>query len=267
MSNYEKHSFNDIRLPFIVHIFNNSAEFGSNWHENIEILFFKSGNGTVHINEKDYNVSGGDIIIINQNRIHCIIPDGNLSFCCIIIDRTFCLSNYFDTNSIVFDELIKDTELFDVLEDIIKAYKSKEKNEYFIQHIRAQVLRALVLLCQKYSSKEQAPSKDSHLLSCIKQAIGYIHSESSNDISLEHLSNKIGLSKYYFEKKFKSITGYTPINYLNMIRCDKANFLLMSTSKSIGTISAECGFTDQSYFTKVFKKNIGLLPTQIKRNS
>ena len=73
------------------------------------------------------------------------------------------------------------------------------------------------------------------------------------------------MSKYYFEKCFKSVTGYTPISYLNHIRCDRAQRLLLNTDKSIGEICAECGFADQSYFTKVFKKTTGALPTALRR--
>lgn len=130
--------------------------------------------------------------------------------------------------------------------------------------IRAKVLYVMALLCEKYSREETQKENDMLLVSSIKRAIGFMHTEACTDISLEKLCAFAGFSKSYFSRKFKDITGYSPMNYLIMIRCDKAKMLLHNTDKSLAQISTECGFCDQSYFTKTFKKATGVTPTQYK---
>jgi YesN/AraC family two-component response regulator len=64
--------------------------------------------------------------------------------------------------------------------------------------------------------------------------------------------------------KLKSETGRTFSMHLNDIRIKEAKRLLSFTSLSLGEISLRCGFKDQSYFTKVFKKNLNLTPKEFR---
>ena len=267
MSKYEKHTFPDSRLPFIILTFKYSAinqiSVG-NWHENVELLYITKGNGVIRINDHSITVREGDIVVVNQNRIHSIIAMGDLHYFCVIVDRSFCLANHFDTNKILFDEYLRDARVAEMIEEIVDEYKARDKNAYSVQAIRATVLRVMTVLCREYSRPDDESFQDTHLLSCIKQAIGCINSESHRDISLDEIADFVGLSKYYFAREFKNITGYTFVSYLNIVRCEKAKALLTQTYKSIGSISTECGFTDQSYFTRVFKKYVGVLPAEFK---
>jgi AraC-like DNA-binding protein len=105
------------------------------------------------------------------------------------------------------------------------------------------------------------------LISCIKKAIGFIRSECQREITLDEVCQLVGLSKYYFAREFKRITGQTIVNYINITRCENAKVMLCESDSSIAQISLQCGFSDQSYFTRVFKATTGISPTKYRKEN
>ena len=118
----------------------------------------------------------------------------------------------------------------------------------------------MALLCRDHSIKGAPSQNNSYLLSCIKESIGLIRAQSERDLSLDEISNAVGLSKYYFAREFRRITGYTFVSYVNMTRCEKAKLLLAEKRMSIGEIGRACGFENQSYFSRTFRNYTGVLP-------
>ena len=267
MSVYEKHIMSEPRLPFIFHSYNRqkrgvTAGVG-NWHENIEILCFTKGSATVTSNELRIEVTAGDITVINPNCLHDIFAHEETHFYCIIVDRSFCLANHFDTNLITFSPKVNDSEIYSLICDIADEYAEKDR-PYAVQTIRADILKTMSLLCRRYSEAIAKPQTDTHLLSAIKLAIGFISNECYRDISLDLIAERSGLSKYYLAREFHRITGYTIVNYVNVARCEKAKQLLSESDTSIENVARSCGFPNASYFTKIFKKHIGILPSEYR---
>ena len=91
-------------------------------------------------------------------------------------------------------------------------------------------------------------------MSCLKQAIGFIQAEHDRDLSLEETANQVGLSKFYFEREFRKVTGYSFVSYVNTVRCERAKALLSQSEQKTGVIGKVCGFSNPSYFISVFKK-------------
>lgn len=270
MSVYEKHLMADPRLPFIFHDYTYNVKkhligLYSGWHENVELLYFKTGSATVTIDDIRVKVSAGDTVVIDTNRIHSIIAHERTKFYCIIVDRAFCLSNHFDTNLISFEHLIRDPELSELFDEFVKEYYDTA-SEFRIQALRSIELKIMVLLCRRYSQNTQKPVNDSNILSAIKRALGYIHSESAKPITLDDISNKAGISKYYLAREFRRITGYTIVTYINQVRCEKASVMLIEKTMNIENIAAACGFTNVSYFTRTFSKLLGMKPSDYRAN-
>ncbi len=94
----------------------------------------------------------------------------------------------------------------------------------------------------------------------IYKIITYIKENYSQDISLDDLSDHVYMSKSYISKIFREEMQCSITDYINKIRIMKSKSFLMDRSLSIDDIAAMTGFTDKSYFTKVFKKIIGISP-------
>ena len=120
MNIFENHSFIDPRIPFIFHNYSLPSSYNSNqtmnWHENIELLYFRGGRATARIGGYTVKASKGDIIVVNSNLLHGVIAHSKLEFYCLIIDRSFCLSNHLDIGSMDFEAVIRDNDIAEELE-------------------------------------------------------------------------------------------------------------------------------------------------------
>ncbi|WP_102260987.1 response regulator [Mesobacillus jeotgali] len=93
----------------------------------------------------------------------------------------------------------------------------------------------------------------------------YIMENSQQNISLETLSNKVGLSPIYISKMFKEKLGINYIDFLTECRIEKAKKMLGDPEKSIKEITIEVGYHEPNYFSKVFKKMCNVTPREYRK--
>lgn len=90
------------------------------------------------------------------------------------------------------------------------------------------------------------------------------HQFADSSLSLETLSVKVGLSKYYFGRMFRDHIGESPTVYLQGKRMQTAMELLLRTNQPIKEIQYRCGFNSYSYFMTVFRKFYGMPPGAVR---
>ncbi len=269
MSTYETHHLSDSRLPFIFHAISRTVDdeyICDNWHENLELLLIRGGSGAVTLNTHMHKVAAGDIVVINSNIIHTINSDTDgIDYFCLIIDRSFCRSNFVDTNELWFDEVIHDGQIEKFMQELAQRFEVEEKQSADILAIRGEVLRIVSRLCELYCQAKGEQHGETRLLSCLKQAIGFIRSEYTRDISLDEVSEFVGLSKYYFAREFRRITGYSFVEYINILRCDRAQQLLLNSKMTVWEVGLSCGFQNRAYFTRTFARYVGSTPNEFRK--
>lgn len=96
------------------------------------------------------------------------------------------------------------------------------------------------------------------------KAIEYMKRNYMRRLPLEETARHVGLTPSYFSKIFSEEIGAPYNHYLNKIRVEQSRSLLLSSDLSMVEISALCGFEDQSYFTKVFKRFTGITPSKCR---
>ena len=74
------------------------------------------------------------------------------------------------------------------------------------------------------------------------------------------------MNKFYLVHAFKQYKGISPISYLIKLRIKHAKDLLITTNNSIAQISESCGFSSQSYFSQVFRKETGMTPNEFRKS-
>lgn len=94
----------------------------------------------------------------------------------------------------------------------------------------------------------------------------YLQEHLAEDVSLSVLAEEFHLSSQYISQLFKSEIGVNFLAYLTNIRMEQAKKLLLSSSLSIAEVAEQSGYADYRVFTKVFKKNEGITPSQYRRD-
>lgn len=94
----------------------------------------------------------------------------------------------------------------------------------------------------------------------VRRAAEFMDANYSRMISLDQLSERLGLSKYHLLRAFAAAVGETPSKYLNRVRIDQAMRLLRQTDLSVERIAEQVGFSGGSYFIKVFRNMTGRTP-------
>jgi len=96
------------------------------------------------------------------------------------------------------------------------------------------------------------------------KALKYIRQNYEKRLTLEEVAAQVYLSKSYLSKIFNDEMNCSFTNYINSLRIEKSKTLLLDSSADIIEIALEVGFDDQSYFTKVFKKQVGVAPGRFR---
>lgn len=130
-------------------------------------------------------------------------------------------------------------------------------------------MNELKLYCSKYIEKTAAQinaNRSSKSGGLIAKAKEYIKTNYGKPITLEDLSMELNLSPQYFSKLFKEETGENFIDYLTGIRIKIAKDLLKRDDLSIKEICYQIGYNDPNYFSRIFKKIVGVTPTEYREN-
>lgn len=99
----------------------------------------------------------------------------------------------------------------------------------------------------------------------VRQACNYVVSHIDEKISLSVVSEELGISKNYFCSLFKNEIGENFNNYVTKIKMKRAKFLLKEKNMKIYEVCDYLGYADNTYFTKLFKKYVGITPHEYKK--
>ena len=118
-------------------------------------------------------------------------------------------------------------------------------------------------ICQLYKSQLK-DAKKLVINPSLKRTLDYIDQNYMNRLTLENVAQHVFLNKTYISQMFMKYLGVNFVSYLESVRINKAQELLQSTEKSVTKIAEETGYASQSYFTKAFKKRVGMTPLQYR---
>jgi AraC family transcriptional regulator len=124
----------------------------------------------------------------------------------------------------------------------------------------------LVHLLRRYSPGT-APSESSSeaATAAVRRAIDYLESHKHGQVTLMELASASGLSRFHLIRVFKRQVGVSPMQYLEGLRVERAKDLIRQAEITLAQIADAVGFSDQSHFTRRFKRHIGCTPGAFAR--
>lgn len=150
-----------------------------------------------------------------------------------------------------------------------RTYRFRSRQDYLptiMEMTDSEMLRGWFIDKMGQAVREVANNMEMQSGGIINQAKAYIQANFQKEISLDDVSRAVDISPYYFSKIFKEETGENFIEFLTSIRMEKAKELLSGSGLSMKEICAQVGYADPNYFSRTFKKNVGLTPTEYKES-
>ena len=131
---------------------------------------------------------------------------------------------------------------------------SKKELDYLVAH-----------LIEQFCS-EIRDMQESNYCPAVRKAMDYMDSNLSNSLDSTKVAEMLGMERRLFVRTFSKETGMSVKQYLAKKRCEIAAGLLRSSQSSIQNIAAYVGYTDNNYFSKIFKANQGCTPQDYRKN-
>ena len=101
----------------------------------------------------------------------------------------------------------------------------------------------------------------------IQKTLDYMEEHYEEELTIEQLSTIAHLSRFYYQRLFYRLTGYTVSEYLRSVRLKMAAGLLKADNGKIMDIAMQCGFSSHSTLTRAFRQCYGMSPAEYRASS
>ena len=244
------------------------------FHPFIYFYFIVEGSGTFFIENDSIKIKKNDLVIINSNIGHNLYVDEDeyavktLGFGLESIGLTSHLDEVQSEEELELDNFFHIT--WENKEAKINEIFTKIVNEFHSENLYAKTLADalasyFLINFLRHFRNEIEVVPDININRRIDYIKSYIDNNYSLDLSLEGLSNMAYMNKFHLIAEFKQSYRVTPIEYLILKRIEVSKGLLISTNHSMETIAEIVGFNSQSYFNQVFRKKVGITPSQFRK--
>lgn len=132
------------------------------------------------------------------------------------------------------------------------------------RELLAMYLRQIFLLVQR-SRLERRPAVSTYLQEEMENARRYFNEHYNEAINIEEFAASRSMSVSWFMRNFKQVTGMTPMHYILVSRINNAVSLLETTDYNVTEISTIVGYDNPLYFSRLFKKQKGVSPTEYRK--
>lgn len=247
------------------------------------IFYTADGSGTIEVCGNMYEMSQGNILIINSGvEYYLKTPDEYVSYIVFNFDYTqeHCgisipvppqARALFRKENIIENIRFEDMPLLDshvYIKDMAKTEKlfRLAEHEYsrkmILSEMRTSALAKEILAecVRKLKSREFFGGKET-----TERIINYIHENYLNQITNKEISDAFGFHPNYVSEMIRLATGVPLHRYILHVRLMHATDMLESGRYTISEIAAKSGFGDIYYFSKYFKKNMGISPTEYRK--
>lgn len=267
---YEPKVLYDEELPIALNI-NRCDEpreiFNPHWHEHIELHHIIQGSAIFQIDQQQFSVREGDILIANRNELHTGYCTRAPYVAQVIIVDPSDLSKELGRQNYRFTSLIRsDDALCGLLGRIFD--EAEQQQPGYRQLCRALVTELLVHLF-RYQVADNPPEREILLrqkaLKRLEPVLHFIEWHFPERLTVEQLAKMLCLSEDRFGHLFREGVGRSPLQYINEIRLSKAMTLLKTDEYTVTEVAEAVGFSDYNHFGRLFRKRYGCTPNQARR--
>ncbi len=275
----------DEDFPFFIHYGEHDEPLFLHAHDAyVELVIVLSGSAVHIVDGESYPIRKGNVFVIAEDTEHGYDDPENFRICNIMFRKSILDTNSLDiAGSTGFQALfvlepqnskLKGfTSYMDMLPDeqlrigeMIAALHTEyhSRASGWQTMVRAKFLCLVVELSRMYDTSRI--EKDTGIVK-LAPALAYIERHFQEDITVMELAGLTHYSERQFLRLFKEATGYRPMQYITRLRIQTACRLLCETELNVTEIAERCGYTDSSYFSRVFQQKCGIRPKAYRKGA
>ncbi|MDS0527032.1 AraC family transcriptional regulator [Clostridium sp. SHJSY1] len=273
---------NDESFPlFIQYGYHDEGIFRHKHKDFSELVIVIKGSANHIVDDEKFYIKKGDVFVISNDTIHGYEETENFRIINIMYRPEILFSADYDIKkSAGFHALFvlepyctkehgfksrlglkpKDFDRINVLIDFMVSEYANKADGW--QTLLGANFMILVTILSRLYSFDDRPEK-SNIIN-IAKSISYIENHYTEDISIDVLAETSHYSSRHFSRIFSETYNTTPLNYILSLRINKACRLLKERGLTISDVAFQCGFSDNNYFSRIFKKRVGLTPKQFR---
>lgn len=234
-------------------------------HDDHLIIYCLEGKGKIRINQKNFAMNSGDLAVLPRGLAHQYASSPNFPWTIYWCHFEGDLSDEF-VNHLQLPKqkpvlhLGLHSSLVSEFDALLEARRSSYHLNAFIN--AANQLRQImthIALLQPLVRSQDADSFNLEKIHSLMQA--RIHEQ----LDIDTMAASVNLSKFHFIKKYKDVTGTTPVNHFIQLKIERACHLLDISTRTIAEVAFMVGYEDAYYFSRIFKKVMGISPTQYRK--
>ncbi|HCE46292.1 MAG TPA: hypothetical protein DET40_22325 [Lentisphaeria bacterium] len=230
------------------------------------IYYVRKGEASVEHHGRRYELLPGSLYLIPAHSPgKYVCPKRMELLWCHFTARIFGEIDLFDYYGCSHEVRIPQSETDDMLK-MWKRFVTVSSLETAAANVESTGILNILISRFLATADESKARKKSESWNRFKPSLDFIDKNLSRQIRIPEIAKIAGFQENYFTNLFHSTFGTPPLDYINSMRMRKAGNMLRSGSKSLKEISSECGFCDQFHFSTVFKRRMGMTPSQFRKS-
>lgn len=248
------------------------------WHLDVEFILVLDGSMDFFVNGEIVHLDKGNGIFINSNRLHYGFSKEMIdcSFIVIVIHPSLLGDGTSLTRSYWMEKFSLNTNDFLLFNEqntweqevVVTLKKLYDQMHHQSPSNPLRILSLASYLCAsigEHLSIKVEHDNDVQLTPNVWKMIGFIHQHYNLKTNLDEIAAAGNVCRSQCCKLFNKYVGQTPNNYLTRYRIQKSCDMLRETNRSISEITLSCGFQSASYFSSIFRKQIGVIPLEYRK--
>lgn len=249
------------------------------WHEETELMYLERGRFQVEINMERYEIMDPCFCFLNQEELHYLECKGEFLESAVVFSPRMLLFATEDGGQRRYLNPISEGELMlprflrkgepgyeEVREAYLRIAGCWQETEVFSQmRIKGALLEILAVLAERGLFREEPLVLDRRV-ETIKGVLSYMKAHYREKIYVRQLAEQASMNEQYFCRFFKSVTGKSPMAYLNDIRIREAAALLQTSRLSVTEVCLETGFHNLGNFMRAFREMYGCTPLVYRKD-
>ena len=158
---------------------------------------------------------------------------------------------------------VKDIEsIWDIITALLHCYKPTAANDLAIQGF----MRVALAMLMAHTSAPERFAEESPLDNdLVQRAVAYVQQHADEHLSVQKLAEALFISRGYLHQLFSKYLRTTPQRFITNYKVQTASELLIKTSTPVGQIAEQCGYANQTAFSRAFSRELSMSPSEFRR--